>query len=68
MKILKAQKLLVKHRRTGVFEATAAEDFDTNDEWYKVVTNELVSGFSTYWDIGEEIPCRKSLCKIEIIG
>lgn len=59
MKILKGQKLLVRHRRKGVFEATAGEDFDTNDEWYKVVTN---------GDIGEEITCRKNLCKIEVIN
>jgi len=72
MKIQKGTKLLIKHTRKGTFMAIAASSFDTDDEWYNVKVadgEDSILGLSAhkYWEAGEDIPCRASLCKIEVI-
>jgi len=63
MKITKGTILNIKSVRKGDFEGIASEDFDTNDEWYHVKVNqkESISGLSTIWHYGDEIPCRKGI-------
>ena len=66
MKIKKGTKLLIGHSRKGEFKAIAIKDFDTEkEEFYPVaVAQDQVCGMSDAWVEGEEIPCRRSLCKI----
>jgi hypothetical protein len=67
MKVLKGQELIVHDGRKGTYRGVATKDFDTeNDEWYEVATLEYVCGLSTYWDVGEKIPCRRGLATLEI--
>ncbi len=68
MKIKKGQKIRVTHSRKGNFDAIAKSDFDTEkDERYDVVVDEdRVVGIGTFWNRGEDISCRRRLCKIEL--
>ena len=69
MKIKKGTLCLIKHSRKGTFYGTAKEDFDTEDrEFYPIIVSEImgVKGLNEEWIEGEEIPCRDSLCEIEI--
>jgi len=67
LKIKKGTLLKINHSRKGIFLARAKEDFKISDEWYPVVlATERVEGSNTWWEGGEEIPCRKSLCKITV--
>ena len=69
MEIKEGTKLKVRHARKGAFDAVATADFDTEkDEWYPVATAEVVKGKSTMmeWVPGESIPCRNSLCTVEV--
>jgi len=70
MKIKKGTLCFVKHSRSGNWYGVAYEDFDTEDEWYSLILDEEAgrSGLNTEWEKGEKMPCRKSLCKIEIIN
>ena len=71
MIVNKGQLIKVTHVRKGVFEAVAAKDFDTEkEEWYPVVVvfGETIEGLSRAWEYGTRIPCRRSLCKIEVVG
>lgn len=83
MRIVKGQHLHINHLRKGSFDAVALRDFDTTDvEFYPIAVAsaplipvtlmrslELIVGVSIrqYWAPGEEIPCRKSLCTLEVI-
>lgn len=70
MKIKKDTLVRVRHSRKGVFVGVATEDFNTKDEWYPVRVSEdngIVEGISNYWEEGEDIPCRGSLCQVEVL-
>ena len=70
MKIKKGTILKIKHSRKGTFFAEAIEDFDTDKkEFYPVKIAQIKSAerLNNEWEIGEEIPCRNSLCSLEII-
>ena len=66
MQIKKGTKLKVRHSRKGKFLGIAAKDFSTDDEWYPIKATESTFGISNGWDSGERIPCRGSLCTIEV--
>jgi hypothetical protein len=69
MKIKKDTILKINHTRKGLFYASAMRDFDTEkEEFYpvRVAQNKTVKGMNTDWEVGEEIPYRNTLCKIEI--
>lgn len=66
MKIEKGTNLIISDRRKGTYRGTAKRDFDTKDEWYPMIAQEHVSGMSTDWYPGDEIPCRSCFCKIEV--
>lgn len=62
MKIEKGTVVLVSDRRKGKFRAKAQEVFDTEtDEFYPLVTLDYVSGMSTDWEPGDEIPARRGI-------
>ena len=71
MKIKQGEKINVWHKRKGFFEAIAKRDFDTETEtFYPLILaqtskDKTVFGLSEQWENGEEIPCRKDLCRIE---
>lgn len=68
MKIKSGTKVRVIHKRKGTFTGYAAEDFDTEiAEFYPIKTAQFVSGMANNWDEGEIIPCRNTLCKIEVL-
>lgn len=53
-------KLRITHSRKGTFDCIATRDFDPKAEAFfpvKLITKK-VSGMSTTWEEGEEIPCR----------
>lgn len=65
MIIKKGTGVTVKNARLGVFDGIAKRDFDTEtEEFYPIVTAQIVYGMVTTWLPGEEVPCRNSLCKI----
>lgn len=70
MKIKKGDKLLVYSSRgksPTPYKAIATKDFDTeNDEWYEVEAEEVVKGLSNVWNVGEHVPCRRGLNKVEV--
>jgi hypothetical protein len=68
MKISKGMVLLIDSSRNGRYKAVALQDFDTEkDEWYHVAVEEdEVRGSANVWHKGDEIPCRGSLCTVEI--
>lgn len=72
MKITKGTLVTVHHIRKGTFKAIAEEDFDTDTTtWYPLQTMEPVLGISQdpgnrKWAPGQAIPCRNSLCQLEI--
>lgn len=71
MKIKKDQALMIRHSRKGTFIGIADRDFDTEEETFYPISladKEVVEGIATYWSNGDSIPCRDSLCKIELIG
>lgn len=67
--IKKGTLLLVKHSRKGTFYGRVKRDFSIKEEWYPIVSDEIrsIDGLNTEWEYGEEVPCRNSLCKIEIV-
>ena len=67
MKITKGTMLKVNHSRRGEFIGRASADFDTADEWYSIITTEGVEGMASDRMPGESVPCRRSMCRIEII-
>ena len=70
MLIKKGQRFKVYGGRgKGNYIGEAYDDFDTEkDDWYKVITTELVIGCRNEWEAGEQIPCRNGIDKIgEII-
>lgn len=70
MEIKKGTKLRVTHTRKGTFTGVAFEDFDTNDEFYRITVDDkqqTVMGLTTDWCVGERIPCRASLTQITVI-
>ena len=78
MKIKKDSLLDVNHSRKGQFVGIATEDFDTEkDEFYPIRiakrseggNTEVITGINpnNRWVAGDEIPCRKGLCKIKVI-
>lgn len=70
MLIKKGQKFKVYGGRgKGNYIGQAYADFDTEkDDWYKVITTQLVIGVVNKWEAGEQIPCRNGIDKIgEII-
>jgi len=69
MKIKKGTLLNVNHSRKGKFVGIAEKDFDTDKtEFYPIAVaqEKSVAGNTNSWGIGNSIPCRNSLCKIEI--
>lgn len=70
MKIKKGTLLNINHCRKGKFQGKAIRDFDSEiKEFYPIkLVSKQVSGINTCWIEGEEIPCRKNLCTIEILG
>ncbi len=62
MKIKKGQRLQIKHSRKGKLIVIAQRDFDTNEEWYPVLTTEPYEGNFKRWGTGEVIPCRGMFC------
>jgi len=70
MKIKKGTILEIYHSRKGKFTGEALEDFETGaDNFYPIVlVSETVSGMATYWEKGEKILCKGSLCTIKIKG
>lgn len=68
MKILKGTKLKINHNRKGTFLAIAANDFDTDDEWYDVILNQdFLVGYNTDWIRGDSVPARKGMSEIIIL-
>lgn len=68
MKIKSGTKVRVTHKRKGTFTGYAAEDFDTEaTEFYPIKTAQFVSGMANDWEEGEIVPCRNTLCKIEVL-
>lgn len=74
---LKNTLLEVKHNRKGTFVAIATRDFTPEDEtFYPLALAQktdgdrisAVVGLNNFWLVGEDIPCRASLCTIEVIG
>lgn len=73
MEITKGQRIQVHHLRKGVFDAVAQRDFNTDsEEWYPLALarGNFVRGLSvaTYWEAGDEIPCRKSLSTLILVN
>jgi len=68
MLIKKGQKIFVKHKRKGSFNAIAEKDFDTEkDEWYPIILDDdMVDGLNTDWVKGEHIPARRGLCSVSL--
>jgi hypothetical protein len=70
MKIKKGTKVFVNHSRKSSFHGIAKEDFDTEkDEWYPIIALEETESNVTnrVWVQGQETPCRRGLCKIEVV-
>ena len=69
MIVKKGELLDIIHERKGRFKGIAIKDFDTKkDEFYSVaLAEEEVEGLSTEWVKGEEVPCRKGLCKVRVV-
>lgn len=69
MKITKGTFVKVYHQRKGCFVGVATKDFDTDkDEFYPIqLKDKVVTGESTVWVDGDNIPCRNILCKIEVM-
>lgn len=70
MIIAKDTILEVRHNRSGRFIGIAKEDFDTEDEWYPIAVHqdELVNGLTQSWGRGENVPCRKTMCRISPVN
>jgi len=71
MEIKKDTPLKVIDYRSGTWTGIALEDFDTDkDEWYPVAVAQEnpVKGLNTVWEKGDKMPCRRGLCKIEVIS
>ncbi len=71
MEIKKGTLLNVKHNRKGNFKGIAIKDFDTDTtEFYPIALAQSnpIEGLSVLnsWIEGEEIPCRNSLCTVEL--
>lgn len=65
MIITKGTKVTVNHKRKGRFEGVVTKDFDPDTcEFYPIATLEYVNGEVNEWAVGEEIPCRNTLCVI----
>lgn len=69
MDIKKGTKLKVYHKRHGIFLGIAAEDFNTKKvEFYPIkLDQEVLCGLSTDWEKGDNVPCRSTLCEIEVL-
>ena len=67
MKIKENTELIIRHNRKGLFRAIAEKDFDTDDEWYPILTLEPVEGKANEWDIGERIPCKGKFCRLQVV-
>ena len=72
MKIKSGSLLEINHERKGRFLAIACADFDTDkEEFYPVAIAEQqtegVIGLVNEWLPGEEIPCRRSFCNVEVL-
>ena len=68
MIIKKNTKIKINHQRKGIFDGIATETFDTETtEFFPVSTLKHIHGMSNDYEVGEPVPCRKSLCTIEII-
>lgn len=69
MIIKKGTELEIRDKRKGRFYAIASEDFDTNDEWYYIILNQdYLKGMANDWVRGEQVPARKGISEIEVIG
>lgn len=71
MKVTKGQKVRVVCQRKGVYLAEATADFDTDtDEWYEVKVDQdrPIDGLNNTWYKGDDIPCRRGVATIYIIG
>lgn len=72
MLIKKGTLLDVNHVRKGKFKGMATKDFDPDalkddDSFPIAVAEGVVRGQSNDWVEGENVPCRKSLCKITVV-
>ena len=74
MEIKKNTLLNVNHCRKGKFMGIAMKDFSIDDDWYPIALAQEDGVYGTgnhrtgpKWIIGDEIPCRKSLCEIEVL-
>lgn len=70
MEIKKGTLLKVFHTRHGIFKGKATRDFDTDKETFYPISleDDYVDGLRTIFYKGDTMPCRNTLCKIEIIG
>lgn len=70
MQFKAGDKLTVRCSRRGTYLAVATKDFDTEaDEWYPVTLDqEYLEGSSTYWERGDEVPCRRGLAIVMTRG
>ena len=69
MKIKEGTLLEVNHSRKGKFVGVAEKDFDTDKtEFYPIelAQEKIVNGLVNYYGMGSSIPCRNSLCEIEV--
>ena len=70
MIIKKDTILKISHNRKGRFFGMATREFDSKkEEFYPIVVAQLapVYGITDKWKTGEEIPCKKDLCKIKLV-
>jgi len=63
----------VRSQRKGDYKAIALKDFDSEKyEWYPVALAEekTIVGMNrdNRWIVGDEMPCRRGLCTIEVIN
>lgn len=68
MNILPGDKLTIADTRKGRYHAVALKPFDTEaDEWFPVAVDQkqAVNGMNHSWLPGEEIPCRRTLARVE---
>lgn len=69
MEIKKGTKLKIYHHRHGVFYGIAEKDFDTDSiEFYPIsLDQDMLCGLSNDWVRGDSVPCRNTLCELEIL-
>lgn len=69
MDIKKGTKLKVYHKRHGEFFGIAIRNFNTEKETFYPIglDQDMLCGLSTDWVRGDSVPCRNTLCELEIL-